>query len=231
MPSVPTPLRPELVVCDLAGTTVRDGGEVPAAFEAALRDAGLWYDPAEVSAWRGASKREVIGRLLARQGVSDPARVAPVYGRFRAQLLDRLGAAAPLSLPGVHETFTRLKADGMCVAVTTGFDREVVEAVLAGVTWAGLLDAWVCGDDVPRGRPSPLMIFRAMECCAVDDVHRVAVVGDTRLDLESAWHAGASWRIGVLSGAHDRATLETAPYTHLLDSVTGVPELWAQAEV
>src|SRR5207247_554402 len=97
----------DLVVCDLAGTTVRDGGEVPAAFE----------------------------------------------------------DAAPLSLPGVHETFERLKAGGIGVAVTTGFDREVVEAVLAGVSWAGLLDAWICGGDVPRGRPAPFMIFRAMERC------------------------------------------------------------------
>jgi phosphonatase-like hydrolase len=107
----------------------------------------------------------------------------------------------------------------------------VVEAILAGVTWSGLLDAWVCGDDVPRGRPAPFMIFRAMERCGAEDVRRVAVVGDTRLDLEAAWNAGAGWRIGVLTGAHDRATLATAPHTHLCEAVTAVPALWRQVTV
>jgi len=231
MPSAPIPSRPDLVVCDLAGTTVHDRGEVPAAFEAALREAGLAFDAAEVGAWRGASKREVVGRLVARQDPGNGDLAERVYARFRALLLDRLAGAAALSLPGVHETLASLKADGLGVAVTTGFDREVVEAILAGVTWSGLLDAWVCGDEVPRGRPAPFMIFRAMERCGVEDVRRVAVVGDTRLDLEAAWNAGAGWRIGVLTGAHDRATLAAAPHTHLCEAVTDLPALWRQAVV
>ena len=231
MPSAPTRLRPDLVVCDLAGTTVHDRGEVPAAFEAALGEAGLRYDDAEVHAWRGASKREVLARLLARQDRGDGNDAERVYRRFRTLLLERLATASPRSLPGVHETLERLKADGIGIAVTTGFDREVVESILAGVTWAGLLDAWICGDDVPRGRPAPFMIFRAMERCGAENVRHVAVVGDTRLDLEAAWNAGARWRIGVLTGAHDRATLAAAPHTHLCETVTALPSLWSQAVV
>lgn len=231
MPSAPIPPRPDLVVCDLAGTTIHDRGEVPAAFEQALREAGLAYDAAEVSAWRGASKREVVGRLVARQDDGRTIEPDRVYGRFRELLLQRLAAAGPLSLPGVHQTLARLKADRCRVAATTGFDRDVVETILAAVPWAELLDAWVCGDDVPQGRPAPFMIFRAMERCGVVDVRRVAVVGDTRLDLEAAWNAGAGWRIGVLTGAHDRATLAAAPHTHLCDAVTALPSLWNQVMV
>ena len=58
------------------------------------------------------------------------------------------------------------------------------------------------------------------------DAGRTAVGGDTRLDLEAARNAGVAWRIGVLTGAHDRATLAAAPHTHLLDSVRNVPSLW-----
>ena len=231
MPSAPILPPPDLVVCDLAGTTIYDRGEVPAAFEQALREAGLAFDAAEVSAWRGASKREVVDRLVARQdggGTIEPERV---YRRFRELLLQRLAEAGPLSLPGVHETLVRLKADRCRLAATTGFDRDVVETILAAVPWAELLDAWVCGDDVPRGRPAPFMIFRAMERCGVVDVRRIAVVGDTRLDLEAGWNAGAGWRIGVLTGAHDRATLAAAPHTHLCDAVTAVPSLWNQVVV
>jgi phosphonatase-like hydrolase len=188
------------------------------------------FDPDEVSAWRGASKREVLERLLARGGTGGgAAAVQTIYGRFRTLLEERLAGARPLSIPGVGDAFERLRSLGIRLALTSGFDRQVVANILAEVDWAALLDAWICSDDVARGRPAPYMIHRAMERCGVEDVCRVAVVGDTRLDLEAAWNAGAAWRIGVLTGAHDRRTLETAPYTRLLEDVTGVPALWAAA--
>jgi phosphonatase-like hydrolase len=232
MLSAPILPPPELVVCDLAGTTVYDRGEVPAAFADALTEAGVPFDRDEIAGWRGASKREVIARLLARQGGPEAAsasRLPLVYGRFRTLLADRLAQAGPLSLPGVREAFQRLRGDGVRVAMTTGFDRGLVETILGAVEWAHLLDAWVCGDDVAAGRPAPFMIFRVMERCGVADVHRVAVVGDTRLDLEAAWNAGVSCRIGVLTGAHDRATLAAGRSTHVLDSVADVPRLWLEA--
>lgn len=224
------PTRPMLVACDLAGTTVHDRGEVPAAFGEALREAGVAFEPAEVTAWRGASKREVLERLLSQDGRTERAGragVQQVYGRFRTLLQQRLAGSRPLSLPGVGVALERLRACGIRVALTTGFDRQVVEHILGAVEWASLLDAWICSEDVTRGRPAPYMIFRAMERCGVSDVRQVAVVGDTRLDLEAGWNAGAGWRIGVLTGAHDRRTLEAAPHTHLLGAVTDLPALWS----
>lgn len=227
-----TPPPPELLVCDLAGTTVYDRGEVPAAFAAALTEAEVPFNPDEIVAWRGASKREVIGRLLARQGGTEAAsasRLPQVYDRFRTLLADRLGQAGSLSLPGVREAFERLRRRGIRLALTTGFDRGLVETILAAVEWAHLLDGWVCGDDVSAGRPAPYMIFRAMEQCGVVNVRRVAVAGDTRLDLDAAWNAGVPWRIGVLTGAHDRTTLAAARPTHVLPSIAEAPELWLEA--
>jgi phosphonatase-like hydrolase len=229
MPSAPIPPPPELVACDLAGTTVYDRGEVPAAFADALREAAVSFDPAEITAWRGASKREVLGRLLGRDGASAEAvaeRLPQVYDRFHALLAERLARAAPVSLPGVGEAFVRLRASGIRIALTTGFDRALVEQLLAAVDWAHLVDAWVCSDDVLRGRPAPDMILLAGRRCDVTDGDRIAVVGDTRLDLEAAWNAGARWRVGVLTGAHDRATLAAAPHTHVLVSVRDLPSLW-----
>ena len=52
-----------------------------------------------------------------------------------------------------------------------------------------------------------------MKLTAVEDPARVANVGDTTLDLESAARAGVRWNIGVLSGAHTREALERAPHT------------------
>ena len=77
-----------------------------------------------------------------------------------------------------------------------------------------------------EGRPAPYLIFHAMEAAGVVDVRRVATVGDTTLDLEAGANAGVVWNVGVLSGAHDRASLEQAPHTHILTSVAALPTLW-----
>jgi phosphonatase-like hydrolase len=227
---VDAPRPPALVVFDLGGTTIHDRGEVPAAFSEALGESGIPFDSAELKAWRGASKHEVLRELLARQSTGGESRVELefIYERFRRGLSERLMQGQPLSLPGARATFERLRAAGIRVAIASGFDRQIFDLILGAVDWADLLHSHVCSEDVPQGRPAPFMIFKAMERTGVMDVHRVAVVGDTLLDLEAGWNAGAAYRVGVLTGAHDRATLTAGPHTHVVDSVADVPGLWLE---
>ena len=77
--------------------------------------------------------------------------------------------------------------------------------------------------DAGRGRPFPDMILAAVLRLEIDDVRAVAIAGDTVSDLLSGTRAGAGVVAGVLTGAHDRATLETAPHTHILDSIADLP--------
>ena len=60
----------------------------------------------------------------------------------------------------------------------------------------------------------------------VYDVGRVAVVGDTPLDLQAAANARAGWIVGVLSGAHGIETMGRTPHTHILPSIAGLPKLF-----
>ena len=60
------------MLCDMAGTTIEDGGQVPAAFGAALAACGISLSDDQLGNARGASKREAIAELVARPGA--PAR-------------------------------------------------------------------------------------------------------------------------------------------------------------
>lgn len=60
----------------------------------------------------------------------------------------------------------------------------------------------------------------------IADAARVAIVGDTTLDLEAGAAAGVGWNIGVLSGAHGRDALVRSPHTHILGSVAELRPLW-----
>jgi phosphoglycolate phosphatase len=74
-----------------------------------------------------------------------------------------------------------------------------------------------------RGRPYPDLALEALMRLDGDDVRGLAVAGDTAYDLLAGWRAGAGVVAGVLTGSHGRAELETAPHTHVLDSIAEFP--------
>lgn len=215
----------KLIVFDMAGTTVHDGGQVPAAFAAALGECGIALSDEQLGAVRGASKREAIAELVARH--ASPAwqgRAEVVYASFVAHLR-RAFATGVEPIAGAHATFDHLKGRGIRIALTTGFDRDVAALLLDALAWRTIADAFVCGDDVARGRPAPYLIFQAMQTASVDCVHQVGAVGDTVLDLQAGYNAGVALNVGVLSGAHARSKLAAEPHTQLIASVADLPAL------
>jgi phosphonatase-like hydrolase len=222
----------DLTVFDLAGTTIRDGGQVAEAFRSTLRAVGLELTDEELRPWRGASKRRALEHFLEWRGAGVAReRLEEVYAQFRDRLGQLFAAEGVQPIDGAEEAFAWLRGRGVRVALTTGFDRAITDLLLGAAGWDGrAVDAVVCGDEVPLGRPAPYMIFRAMERTGVVSVHRVVNVGDTVLDLESGWNAGAGLNIGVLSGAHALEQLRQAPHTHLLPSVADLPGVLAAAE-
>jgi len=216
----------ELVVCDMAGTTVRDAGQVPRAFTEALAAHGIPVTPQAINSLRGASKRLAILSLVP-EGEGREARAATVYATFVQKLAEVFsGTVEPV--PGAADAIAALRRAGTQVALNTGFDRETTDLLLDALGWRqGVVDAVVCGDEVAQGRPAPYMIFHCMEATGVSDVRRVANVGDTVLDLQAGHNAGVALNVGVLSGAHGRDQMQSAPHTHLLNSVADLPALVA----
>lgn len=212
----------ELVVFDVAGTTVKDAGQVRDAFAAALSEHGVEVTPEQLSGVRGSSKREAVLRFVPEENLANT-----VYCSFREHLARLYRTRGVEPVEGAEAVFRWLRLRGLRVALNTGFDRETTRLLLDALSWdEGVVDAVVCGDDVRRGRPAPDLIFRAMGEAGAADARRVVNVGDTVLDLQAGHNARVRWNVGVLSGAHGRELLEQAPHTHLLDSVAALPDLW-----
>jgi phosphonatase-like hydrolase len=218
----------ELVVFDMAGTTVQDNGQVSEAFTAALAEYGVAVSPEALRGLRGASKREAIIGLLP-AGAARAEQAERAYASFRDHLARRYADTAR-EVPGAGDVFAWLRGRGIRVALNTGFDRDTTQMLLAALGWAAqMVDAIVCGDEVPQGRPAPYLIFRCMEATGAVSVGRVANVGDTALDLRAGHNASVRFNVGVLSGAHGRDLLAAEPHTHLLASVADLPTLLAGA--
>jgi len=216
----------KLVVFDLAGTTVRDRGQVTDAFTAALALHDIAVTPEQLSSVRGSSKREAVLRFIP-EGPQRERRAELVYASFRQHLTQTYSSDGVEPVDGAEEIFRLLRTRGVRVALNTGFDRDITELLLAALNWkAGVVvDSVVCGDEVREGRPAPYLIFRSMELTGTTSVHSVANVGDTALDLGAGHNACVRWNVGVLSGAHDRQLLERVPHTHILHSITELPDI------
>ena len=212
-----------LVVLDMAGTTVRDDGVVDEAFISALSSVGIAPDSPRFAAAEvyvrdtmGQSKSDVFAALL------EPDEAVQATEAFAVAYEQTVATGRVVPMDGALELFGTLRAHGVKICLTTGFAPSTRDALIKSLGWEAHIDLALSPADSGRGRPHPDMIFDAMERLGVPDGRAVAVVGDTVSDLEAGTNAGARAVVGVLSGAHDRATLSTAPHTDLIDDITGL---------
>lgn len=218
------PIR--LACLDMAGTTVADDGLVLAAFAAALDALGVEQEPERERMTRYVLDTMGESKITVFRALFPGEETAAQEGN--AAFETAYGQRVPLTraLPGAEETFERLRAAGVKVALTTGFSRTTADALLEHLGWGGLIDLSLTPGDVGgRGRPHPDMILAAAARLSVDEPRAVAVAGDSASDIRSGLAAGARIVAGVLTGAHDRSTLTEAGATSVLDHVAEFPAL------
>jgi phosphonatase-like hydrolase len=216
-----------LIVLDVGGTIIEDRGDVPATLQSAMGKNGVTVTPAEISEWRGASKREIIRHFVERQtmpaGTDREKLVTAIYQDFNARLGEIYRTVPPIA--GAEDAIRKLRQSGYLLATTTGFDREITIPIFHRLGWEKYFAAIICSDDVAMGRPAPFMLFHAMESARVNSVAEVMAVGDTPLDLQAGTNAGLRAVVGVLSGASRAELLQREPHTHILPSVANLPSL------
>ncbi|HET7036861.1 MAG TPA: HAD family hydrolase [Thermomicrobiaceae bacterium] len=215
----------DLLVSDFAGTTMEDAGAVLSAYRSTLTRFEIPFSEDDLAARRGASKRAVFEELAGRAlpPAQAPAVAIEALAAFEAALRDEYASGEVREVPGAEAALRRLQQAGVRLALTTGFNRELLNLLVGRLGWQELFDVTLAAEDAPLGRPAPFLIYQAMMALEVGDIARVAVAGDTPLDLQAGNNARAGWVIGVLSGAHGVATLGATPHTHLLPSIAALP--------
>jgi phosphonatase-like hydrolase len=230
----------QLVIFDMAGTTVTDKHEVEACFARAAQATGLIVSPEKIRALQGYSKIKVFNLLWQEQlGPHHPnlnSSIQHSYQRF-CQILEEHYLTQPVTpTEGCLQTFEQLKKANVKIALTTGFYRKVTNIILERLGWlAGLNDEYVnqsgncaidcsiTSDDVRNGRPEPDMIFRAMHLLQVTNPKSVVSVGDTPSDLIAGRKAGCKYAFGVLNGTHTAAQLAAYENDGLFGSIAELP--------
>ncbi len=226
----------ELVVFDMAGTTVHDNHEVEACFAKAAFETGLNVSPERILELQGYSKIEVFNMLwneaypnLAEAVLKN--KVSNSYSVF-CNILEShylINGAKPTI--GCLELFQYLKENNIKIGLTTGFYRKVTDIILAKLGWlkglnsnyigsnGSIIDVSIASDEVQHGRPKPDMIFKAMELLNITNHEKVAVIGDTPSDIIAGDSANVGYVAAITNGTHSAEQLKQFYPQIMVDSL------------
>lgn len=219
----------DLIVFDLAGTTVRDNRDVHRTLQKAMKSFDVEVSLDDANSVMGIPKPVAIRQLLEIR-YSGPREISEewideIHHEFVAEMIRFYREDASVGeKEGVSQTFDELRKMGLKIFVDTGFDRPITSPLLERLGWKtkGLIDGSVTSDEVPNGRPHPDLIFEAMRQAGVSDVRRVVKVGDTASDIQEGKSAGCGLVVGVTSGAFSREKLNEEKPDFL---IAQVPEI------
>ena len=226
----------EMVVFDMAGTTVKDKNEVEKCFVEAAKQTQLPYVREDIIAMMGWSKKKVFETLWNKALPNEPSetiqsKVSESYEMFKQILEDHYRKAEVSPSENCLETFKALREKGIKIALTTGFYREVTNIILNRLGWdknldeqyvskgESVIDISIASDEVEAGRPEPFMIQKAMKVLNVNDASKVINIGDTPSDILSGNNAGCKYSFGVCNGTHTKEQLAALPNDGLLENI------------
>merc|ERR1711988_2066253 len=219
----------DLMVCDMAGTVVQEGGLVYRILRESMNNGGLSVTEPEMHAWHGAKKEAVIEHFARQSGIPDHQledKILEIADVFTSAINEAsFDEAATISHIDVSlfSYFAQLKAAGIKIALDTGYPPNIQEGLVQRLGFDKAVDGWISSYDVAEGRPYPYMIHRLMERLHIENVKRVCKVGDSARDMEEGRNAGCGLVVGVLSGADSADELMAAGADVVAQCVTSLP--------
>ncbi|MBD3750046.1 MAG: HAD-IA family hydrolase [Sphingobacteriales bacterium] len=215
----------KLVVSDLAGTTLKDEGNVASAFQNAMKINGYEIPIHIINPLMGFKKTEAILMMLGEHEPDSSKITNQIIDKIHQDFIEIMisfyeSSISITALPDVEETMRQIKANGVKIGINTGFSKEVAEVIVKRLQWRekGLIDLLVGSDEVEKGRPYPYMIQKMMKELGIENRAEIAKIGDTEVDILEGHQAGCAYIIGVTTGAYTRQELEKANPTHIIDS-------------
>lgn len=192
----------ELVVCDLAGTTVDQGSTTPIrGFDKVFSKRGLRYTIAEITGPMGRKKDDHIREVFAIPHIAEQwkAKFGHLPDENDVQELHKEFVAVDsviipqtsTPIAGVPEALRTLKAKGVKIAFSTGYPRVLADLCLKNLRDANVPNDFdISADEVPAGRPAPHMLLQALVATHGKSVKNSLAIGDTEADIRAANNAG-----------------------------------------
>lgn len=167
----------------------------------------MTQDPEVAALWRAAHGRD--------PGEPD---VDAMYLLTEPLMVECIARHADI-IPGALDAVAAFRAMGLKVGSTTGYTRPMMDVMTVEAARNGYTpDTMVCSSDVPAGRPTPFMCFKAALDLAVYPFRDMVKIGDTESDVAEGANAGM-WTIGLTTSGNEmgltKAELDALPAAEL----------------
>lgn len=208
-----------MVIFDMAGTTINEGGIVYKTLKDALRHHNIFFTEDEFDKFHGISKKQVLQHFI--QNSNSEVSVDTAYNWFESNLVKNYSSSNNIKvMDGAFDLFTQLRNDNIKVCLNTGYPRNIAEHILdnVGIEIGVHIDDLITSSEVPMGRPAPYMINHLMKKYEIGPNH-VAKVGDTVVDIQEGKNANVKYQISVLTGADKREILAKEQPHYIVNSV------------
>lgn len=215
----------DMVVFDMAGTTIDEDNVVYKTVHQSIFDAG--YDDITLDEvllhGAGKEKHQAIKDVISSKGIEN-ADTDSIFTNFKESLDDAYDALIVRTFKGMNRLIGALREKHVKIALDTGYNYRIANLLLTKLGWkkGQQYDTLVTADDVENGRPNPDMIELAMTRLGVTDASRVLKAGDSAIDIEEGKNAGCGITVGVTTGAQTREQIAEAEPTIILDSLVDI---------
>ncbi len=223
----------ELAVLDISGTTVKDKGEITAAFAKAFELEGYKIPEEKIAAVMGYKKTDAIKTLLEEfaedKSVINEEYINLIHQNFIDDLIDYYKNSGQLeAMPYSEDTFEFLRKNNIKIGLDTGFFSDITNVIIEELGWLknGLVDFVISSDEAAAGRPYPYMIQELMKRANITDPKKVIKVGDTEVDIKEGRNAQCLLTIAVTTGkSYTKEQLELYKPDYIIDSLRELPDL------
>lgn len=221
-----------MVVFDMAGTTVKDKGNVASSFQEAFLEQGIEVSTEAVKKVMGWRKIDAIGKLLESYRPGEitrrPLFAASIHENFTKKMVTFYQNSTELApLPFATELFSELREKNIKVCLNTGFTTVISQTILDRLEWrkGEMIDDHIASDEVEEGRPHPYMIIELMKRQGISDAASVVKVGDTEVDILEGREAHCGKVIAITTGAYTRNQLTLYQPDAIIDVLSELPSL------
>lgn len=208
----------KLIVCDMAGTTVNEGGIVYDTLYQTIKNFGLNVNKKDISKWHGRNKYEVLDSYLTIDTNIDykinNSIKSQLYTNFNNNLKEKYFFENNIKLihHNLPEIFNNFRKKNIKISLNTGYNKEIQESIINKLHMNDFIDNYISSEEVKYGRPYPYMIYRLMNINNIDNPNHVIKIGDTENDILEGINANCGLSIGVLTGADNENKLSRANY-------------------
>jgi phosphonatase-like hydrolase len=208
----------KLLICDMVGTTVNEGGAVYTALYETIRHCGADIRKQDIQNHYGVEKSVVMRHFLKEDHL-----VKKANDMFEDTLLNTyFNEDIDISLinPKLPEYFNGLREHGIKVALNTGYSKNIQQAIIDRLDMNDIIDTYTCPELSGGSRPGPNMIYTIMETLNIINPQEVCKVGDTINDIYEGLYANCGHVVGVRSGVDTAEKLISAGAHSIVKDVT-----------